>query len=65
VSTSNQSNTVPTTFNMDVDLKTKAQLYVTMYNANLRKSGKAEEKISLSQLLNEALRKRLENVEIR
>lgn len=56
--------TVPTTFNMDMELKTKAQLYVTMHNAQLAQRRVKEGKITLSSLLNAALTKRLKNVEL-
>jgi hypothetical protein len=57
--------TVATTFNMDIAIKTKAQLYITIYNANLRRDGKKTEKLSLSHLINEALKTRLDKVELR
>jgi len=59
------NKTVPTTFNMDIDLKNKAMLYVTIKNNQLAKDGKTNGRITLSGLLNAALGKRLEKVEIR
>lgn len=56
---------VPTTFNMRVDLKNKAKIYISMFNTKLDEQGKREGKLNLGLLLNEALDKYLEKIKIK
>lgn len=57
--------TVPTTFNMRVDLKNKAKIYATMHNTKLDEVGEREGKLSLGNIINMAVEKHLENIHIK
>lgn len=52
-----------TTFNMNIDLKTKAKMYVAQHNQLVR-NGEDGEKTNLGKLLNEALRYYLSDIKI-
>lgn len=50
----NNKDFEPTTFNMDINLKTKAKMYTAQLNMKSRKEGLKSKK-TLGKLLNEAL----------
>lgn len=52
-----------TTFNMDIDIKTKAKIYIAQHNREVREGTKAK-KTNLGKLLNEALKYYLSDVKI-